>query len=91
MDDNAIKSIENLFEIKEETEMIKGRSKLEILGTFSDQEKKDYFKPVTAGNFWSKSCIGYGPYLKDINDFKKSYLENSTDISFLLRAVMNSV
>lgn len=25
MDDNAIKSIENLFEIKEETEMIKGR------------------------------------------------------------------
>lgn len=25
MDDNAIKSIENLFEIKKETEMIKGR------------------------------------------------------------------
>ena len=50
----TIKSIRNLFKLKKENEAIK-----DIMTLFEQQEEKDYYKPIRAGNFWNNSYIEY--------------------------------
>ena len=58
LEDNIIKDVRNLFRLKKENEGIKDRILRDIRNLF-EQEKEDYYKPVRAGNFWSRNDIEY--------------------------------
>ena len=71
IDDTTIKDIINLFSLKKENEVIKeDRVKRDIRNLF-EHEEEDYYKPVRAGNFWSKSFIEYDESNDDRNKSKK--------------------
>ena len=53
--ENIIKSIRNLYELKNENEAIKDRI-IRDIGTLFGQED-DYYKPVRVGKIWNDSYI----------------------------------
>ena len=56
IDGTAIKGVRNLFRLKKE---IDDRIAKDIRNTFRLKAIKDYYKPVTVGNFWSNNYTQY--------------------------------
>ena len=57
-EENLIKSIRNLFELKTENKAMKDRIIRDIRTFFEQQGQKDY-KPIRVDNFWNNSYIEY--------------------------------
>ena len=56
IDDASIKNIRNIFRLKNENEANKG-SIITDIRNLSEQEKEDYFKLVSVGNFWDNIYV----------------------------------
>ena len=54
----AVKGIRNLFRLEIQNKAIKDRMIRDIRNLF-EHEEEDYYKPVTAGNFWSNNHDEY--------------------------------
>ena len=57
IDDTTIKGITNLFRLKKENDVIKGRIIRDIRNLF--EHIQYYYEPQRAGNFWSNNYIEY--------------------------------
>ena len=55
-EENIIKRIRNLFQLKKENEAIKDRI-IRDISTLFEQKEKDYYEPIKVGNFWNKNYI----------------------------------
>ena len=58
IDDTAIKDVRNLFRLKKENKAIKNKI-IRDIRNLPGYEEKDYYKPVSVGNFWSNNYIEY--------------------------------
>ena len=56
IDDASIKNIRNIFRLKNENEANKD-SIITDIRNLSEQEKEDYFKLVSVGNFWDNIYV----------------------------------
>ena len=56
-EDNRIKIIKNLFNLKKENEAIKGRITGDIRTHFEQED--DYYKPIRVVNVWNNNYIEY--------------------------------
>ena len=56
IDGTAIKGVRNLFRLKKEIDDTIAK---DIRNTFRLKAIKDYYKPVTVGNFWSNNYTQY--------------------------------
>ena len=74
-EENIIKRIRNLFKLKKENEAIKERI-IRDIRTLYEQEEKDYYKSIRAGNFWNNNYVEYeGSGDRNKNLSIKEYLD----------------
>ena len=57
--DVEIKGIRNLFRLKKENTVIKGRINRDIRNAFEHGEEENYYKPIRVGNFCSSNFIKF--------------------------------
>ena len=65
----AVKDIRNLYRLEKDTKAIKDGVLRDNENLFEYEEEENYYKPVTASNFWSNNYIEY----KSGSDRKKHY------------------
>ena len=58
-EEKIIKDLRNLFRLKKENKVMKGRRPRDIRNLFEHEEEENYYKPVKVGKFWSNDYIEY--------------------------------